>query len=274
MNRRMNRLRGLFFGGILILSVAVKAQSGYASREEAERIKNTELIVLLDTFPSRYNDAIKAAMEKYWRLGRFRFVPESEKGLYGQNDYAILACYRVEHARSLRYLSVVFPGKRRSKTESLEKKAYAYVSFDPEKINGQTIRALQFIQNFINGMLEPGAWQGGLKKTCSRCNEEKNLVHGKTLLINNSDVEDGFDEPKTISRFYPYAFRLAGREEISKAMEEQQEDIAYLMNFTDDKGLTYRLVVLAKDSKIIYCEHTLERQDLLFGKSNFRELAR
>ncbi len=271
---RNNRIRGLFLGGLLLLSGPAKTQSGYASMKEAERIKNTELIVLLDTFPSLYNDAIRSAMNKHWHLGRFRFVSRADEDLYSHDDYTILTCYRNQNARSLRYLAVVFPGKGRRKPESLEKKAYAYVSFDPEKINGQTIRALQFIQNFIHGMLEPGAWQGGLKSTCARCNEEKNLVHGKTLLINDSDVEDGFDDPKAIARVYPFAFRLAGRDEISKAMEEQQEDIAYLMNFTDDKGLTFRLAVLAKDSKIIYCEHSLESQNLLFGKSNFKELAR
>lgn len=257
------------------ISLRANPQSGYASKKEAAIIKATELIVIIDDNASDYNTAIKAAIEKYWTFSPFRFVTESKKYEFCSEGYTLLDKHRIDvYSSVMYYISVLLPDKNGCRWEKRDMMAYSYASFDAEKIKGDIIRSIQFIQNYLNIVLLKGGNDSGFFSICNLCNKEMKSVKDKLLLINNSDVEKGLDDSTKIARYYKHPFKMTGRIDLCHAMEEQKINVAYLMYFVDAKEHVYRLVVQAKDSKIIYCDKEFPEAKPLFYKNNFRALSR
>lgn len=250
------------------------AQSGHATREDVSQLKTDTLLLLTDSLPTPYQSAMKEAMEKYWTYSPFRLIPEWERVNYCKPGYAFMARYHIETSRSLYYIGIVLPDNRGCNWNHMEMKVYSSISFDTEKINGHAIRAVQFMQNYLNQFSSAWKEKKTLLKACNLCNSEMKSIRQKTLLINDGDLDEDIQDSTTLSHYYKFPFKMSGREEISDAMINQDPNIAYLLNFTDDNGLTYRLVIQARESKILYCEHSLDGEIVTFSKKNFRELSK
>jgi hypothetical protein len=268
-------LRTIIALQLCLIHVLVNAQSGHASKKDAAIIKSTELLVITDDSASAYNDVVKNTIETYWRFSTFMFITQSEKKNYCTEGYTMLDRKRIDNYSSQTYyMAIVFPGRNGCKWNNADMKAYSYVSTNPAKLKGEMIRSIQFIQNYLNFVLLEGGGDNALKLVCSSCNKESKAIKEKLLLMNNGDLQNEIDDSSKIARYYKHPFKLVGREDICRAIEEQKSDVAYFLYFKDEKGYVFRLAVQSKDSKILYCERDYSDRKQLFDKVNLKELSR
>lgn len=265
----------LLIFSLFFLSLYVSAQTGVANRKDALIIKNSMLVVVLDEDSTPYNKAIQTAMNNYWKFSGYTFIYSRDKNNYCKPGYTLIdryTGYGLSHRLS--YIAIVFPDEKNCEWYKLDLQAYSYASFDRDHIKAHAIRAVQFIQNYLNLVINEKLGGDGLGSICRMCNSEKKLIKQKMLFINDGETVESVSDVKKICRYYDYDFKLVSLEEIDNAIIEQNEDIVYTINIMEKNGLTYRMVVQGKDSKILYCQHSLTEQYIGFRKEHYAAISK
>ena len=266
----------LFSFSLSLLCFGAHAQFGKGGKSDALKIKQLLLVVVLDEGSTPYNKAITYAMNTYWKFSAFKFIYPREMFEYCKDGYVLMSKYSVkQHARKS-YLAIVYPDKKKCEWDNLEMQVYAFTSYQPENIGAQSIRAVQFMQNYLNDVIDKNMG-GGFKSLCKKCNEERELIKKNTLYISGSEMVDGISDEELIVKYYNHDFKIINLDDINEAIIQSKENFVYTLLVMEPTGDYYCLAVRAKDARIIYCDHvsyTAETIDIGFRKGQFAAMSK
>ncbi len=277
----------ILFAGIMLASASV-AQEYVPTVEELNRFFNTKTKVVLDPNPiSRYNPKMKAAVENNWDLTEYEFMkyPEFEKERKNP-EYSFLVenivVFEKDKTKArYRFLSLLL-GEKTVLLEDMPTIVAVPVSYKEveEKYWAYKLGViLRFIQNHVKLMKEdPDIISDNI---FDYYNKNIKDIRDKTLYLVKDELAEDVNTKEEIEQYYPYDFKIVTREEVEKAINEQDEDVVFLHKVGPQgsrlRARCYKILMGAKDANFYYFDfHTVvkgKRPDG-FLKKDFRKLKR
>lgn len=258
-----------------VFYIAGFSQFGFGGSKAINKLKNTELLVVLG-YEDSYNKAIQNAIETHWTFTKYRFISGPEYNQYcGDSRYSFLMKFTIRDWSFVdeEYDDVgIIPGG------SCRTGPYDMVSFaNMIVMNGsyykaECVRAVQMMQNYL---------MMGEQEYLSKDNFEESVAMYKTghqemgenlLVLQEEDMLYDFIKLPKVKTLYTHRVKFGGQSEIDKATLNQSEDLMYTKLIFDPHGYKYRCVIRAKDSKVLYAIETQNREVILMGKRTLREL--
>lgn len=255
----------------MTISLMASAQFGYQSKKDLEKIKQTELIVVLtDDTADMFNKCIQKVMPAHWKLTSVKYMNAQAAAEYAKkgDGFTFMVLVKCAGARL----------KSKAMTSELEttgllltntfKKgkipfthALASALFDskfgptPAEYEAQCLRAVQLLTNYLN-IVEAAAGDKDIYyETMQRKYPgDKSLLEGKKLLVDKKLVLDE-KQQMLIEKNYPGEVVFTDAATIAKAILNQEENAIYFAAPAFELD-THLMFITAKGSHILWYELT------------------
>ncbi|MEO1436030.1 MAG: hypothetical protein AAFV80_10875 [Bacteroidota bacterium] len=261
----------LFFIASYFISFA---QFGFGGTKAINKLKNTELLVVLG-YDNAYNQAIKAAVEKHWNFTEYRFISGPEYNQYcGDKRYSFLMKFTIRDWSFVdeQYddVGIVLGGNCR--TGPYEMVSFAnMIVMNGSYYNAECVRAIQMMQNYLAVGEQEYLPKDNFRQTVDLYKSGHLEMKDRTLVLQEEDMLYDFVKLSKVKAAYTHPVRFGGQSEVDKATLNQTDDFLYTKLIFDPYGYKYRCVIRAKDSKILYAIETQNREVILMGKRTLRE---
>ena len=113
--------------------------------------------------------------------------------------------------------------------------------------------SIQMMQSQINFVFELNSKKDlDIKDYLEEVNERnKKRIQNKTLYLTRTGLKDEIDNEEGLKKVYNYKFIFTTRQDIEKAIEDQNEDAVFL-KMINYKNLKFVLFIGAKNSELLY----------------------
>ncbi|MBX7204634.1 MAG: hypothetical protein K1X81_04380 [Bacteroidia bacterium] len=274
----MNKIVTLLF--IVFVAFRAQAQFGHQTKEILEKIKETELVVILsDDSTDMYNTSIQKAIHDYWKLTPAKFVKAAAATEYTKKKegYTYLIMVKSAGAKvkckcstsELEMTGIVLTTKyKKGKIALTDIAASALIDgkfgATQEEYDAQFIRAVQFLTNFFDYVNDAENDKAIAYETMQRKYPgDKTLAEGKKLLIDKKMVDE--KQKEAIEKTWDGEVEYVDAKEIAKAILTQNEEIVYWAAPMFELD-THRMFIMAKDGKIVFYEVTGPEKNMVSAK--------
>ncbi len=251
---------------LFLFSISVFAQKNVATQEQIKTFFKTKTLVVLDESPfAEYNIEIKHAVTKSWKLTEFDFITPQEFEEKRKNpEFSFLTIDKVYFDKDktqarYEFLCLSLGGKYKTTTDmpQLSTVPISYYGVDEETYVYKLNTLVNFTQNHILFTSE------NPKVTSTTVilhyNKNKESVKDKTLYLLKNELGPNVNTESKIKKVYPHKFKIVSREEIEKAIKEENDNIVFLHKVgpegTKKKARCYNIIMGAKDAKLYYFEY-------------------
>ncbi len=251
---------------LFLFSISVFAQKNVATQEQIKTFFKTKTLVVLDQSPfAEYNMEIKQAVTKSWKLTEFDFItPQEFEEKRTNAEFSFLTIDKVYFDKDktqarYEFLCLSLGGEYKSTTDmpQLSTVPISYYGVDEETYVYKLNTLVNFTQNHILFTSE----NPKITSTTVIFHYNKNIksVKDKTLYLLRNELGPNVNTESKIKKIYPHKFKIVSRDEISKAIKDENDDIVFLHKVgpegTKKKARCYNAILGAKDAKLYYFEY-------------------
>jgi hypothetical protein len=270
-------IRLFFFFLLCAMPYTSRAQFGAGSKV-TRPIKNTELLVVLaPEYGDAYNDALQAAVNKYWTYTKFKYISGPQYKQYCKDKTkSFLVMFEVDESslteEKFTNLGIIQGGTCKKAVEDFA--AYANLFTWSEKAYPvECIRAVQIIQNYLKMADESEiATFKNWEEVVKLHNKNAYEFNGKEWLVTTEDFLDEYKDLKKIKKIYTEPMRIVEFDEIDKATFEQSPNIIYHQLVYDYEGYRFHTFFTGKDTKVIFMKQAQRNERVLIGKETLQAL--
>ncbi len=258
----MNYLRSVLLSVIVFMCCFAQAQPienflVYGKKNFDYFHKYKTYVVLDRHEESDYSLAIKEAVKKYWKASEYEFITMAEyKNTFSDKSRFFLTKEYVCGEEGIIYLSLFQGGQRGMKDRgkilaSARLKYYSQLNDTYLYKIGGTVQYLQWYLKVV----EKKKFES-FEGFEDYVNRQKSLIKTKTLLIEKDYFTEKVSSRKEIEKYYKNSYRVVMKEDITRVIETQDEEVAYISIIgpkKDIQGKTgYIAVYLPKDGEVLY----------------------
>lgn len=257
--RRMGLIAVFFWGCVTLMA----QQNKQVTKDQLALFPKSTTYVVWDNNPmSAYNIAVKAAVEKNWKITPFKYITVNEFDKYRMdpaNSFIIMTrVYLTKDKREAeyQYLNLLMGNKEYGINDMPEilTMPLTYTGVDESTYTYKMGVIVRFAQDHVKAMLEsPKITQfRNLKYYNSNAKEVKK----KTLLLLQEDMAEEVSSIEKIKAMYPYECKFVTAEEIETAVLEQTPNTLVLHQISpgpqDNIGRSYKMIFGVDDNKLYY----------------------
>jgi hypothetical protein len=252
---------------LMIPLLSLQAQREYLpTPEDLTRFYATKTYVVLSNNPlSDYNFEIEDAMNKYWTITEFEFLPYEDfekKSLDRNASFLYVAVVNFEKDKSLtRYMFLCLSlGGDRETIDDLKDIAnlpLSYHGVDEDHYTYKLGTMVRFLQEHIKlitanpGMVSQNVYQ--------YYNDNMADVKGKTLYLVEDELAPEVSTEAKIRKVYPYDVKIVDREEIKELIMNGDPDAVFLHKVGPEgkkmEARVYKILIGAADAKFYYYDY-------------------
>ena len=207
----------------------------------------------------KYNTIVNDILTKYWTVNKFKMVPSNQieklKGegsfFVDQVEYSFSRTGGTTGALNMDY-GVTKLAMFKEYKKNTPKGVLSLVQID--KISPvEMLFSIQMMQSQINFVFELNSKKDlDIKDYLEEVNERnKKRIQNKTLYLTRTGLKDEIDNEEGLKKVYNYKFIFTTRQDIEKAIEDQNEDAVFL-KMINYKNLKFVLFIGAKNSELLY----------------------
>ncbi|MFA7401893.1 MAG: hypothetical protein GX612_09485 [Bacteroidales bacterium] len=251
-------MKNLMFISILItINISVFAQLKFADKETlASFLKTKTYIVLEDAMYSDFNNAIKGAAEKHWKITEYEIIDLESFEKLSKNPKLSFLIVSIGEATGI-------PG-----SFSLLNLIMGDASGDINKMKEIIIAPLSYYSEESDE--EPYAYKlGGLLEAFQayvRCNpgddwklwvnENKKELKNKELWVVSNDLSADAGDLKKIGSVYPYPIKIVSQETIRDAIDKKISNVAFVHKVgVKVKDYCMKMIISCSDGKLLYINY-------------------
>lgn len=280
------KIASILLAFILIASIS-NAQKNVAKQDEIKAFFKTKTLVVLDESPfSEYNTIIKEAVKKSWKLTEFDFISNAEfEEKRSDKNYSFITLDEVYFDKDktkakYEFLCLSLGGnyKTTSDMPQLCTVPVSYFGVDEETYTYKLPTLIIFIQNHV--LLTSENKDLNSANIINYYNKNLKSVKDKTFYVIKDELGPNVNTEAKIKKIYPYNFKIVSREEITKAIKTENDNIVFLHKIgpegTKKKARCYNLIMGAKDAKLYYFEYHMinDKKPDGFTLKDFKKLAK
>ncbi len=246
--------------------------------------KSATLLVLDDDNMTEYNDVIKACMNTFWKITPFEVINVNDfekKRKDPKYSFIILSEASIKHFNdfyNFNILNFVLGCSTGTIDDmpDLGSVPLSYVDVDEESYLYKMGAFLLYMQlNITNSALNENIKVQNLKDVCSP--ELKN----KELWFVKEDLANEVNTIEKIKKIYPYTVKIVSTEEIEKAINEKNPNVAFLHKVGPEDpeknyGYCMNFIITAKEGQLLYAnDHKIEANEPdAFLAKDFKKMAK
>jgi len=248
----------------LMITAGAKAQfSGpNVKKADIEKFKDSRLIVVMFN-DSTYNASIRRAVEKYWTFNAgFEFVHDTLMKAYSKPEYSFLIFARSKKSNKIKIklcsseddfngLMVTSKYRKRAKLDEITAQAFCSNVIDTTDWYPEMVRGVQILNNYFNYAI-----QAESDKEISPSYMMNNyhaadygILNGKKLVVEVGMLQ--MKGKEDASALYGNEVEEVDRDEINKAILNQDPDLVYMYHSFDEKFCS-KIFVSANNSEVMY----------------------
>ena len=247
----------------------------------------TKMLVVLDG-PPKYDEALKQAINEYWKITPFQFIELSQVKYWIENErYSFMMPITIEEIRNndiatytkkFNYLAVFVGGKNSLKKYSHNDLiAYAPYDFDHlEKERGEStyrlglmIKSMHDAITIIQREKMTGNYEQLQESLIDHYNKKASTLAKKTLLVNMDYFSSKFNK-FDFSHSYPFKFEITDSKTISQFIHEKNLHYLYMgLAYTNEK---YLFIYNLYSGEIIYASYKVVGE--VFNKKEVKNMAK
>jgi len=272
----MIKLSTILLSTFLLISGAGYTQSANTSRKEALEIKKRVLLVAIPTGGNKKSkERFKALVEKYWTFNeRIEYASTTKVKKLMKEDktkYALLT-YRLFTETAIRSTrNPLYSPRNRTMQSMYTKESYVantiaslVISLNRKKahvktnlsanysLERNTIYGLMQLQYLLNYLVESPKHKSLATFYRKQIKKNAPLLQTKTLLLDKELISKKLNVSK-IRDYYPFPYQIADASTIDKALEERNDQYAFIHVANVDAGrgaINIQFISSAKDGKI------------------------
>jgi len=236
--------------------LVAKAQFGYGKFEDVKKVNEVPLLVLLESKNKKtvkklskkkngmlaqyysqinqYNEALKKSFEKSWKFSKeIKFIEEDSLEVYDTKENAGKFAFFSKDVQKgdtdsslLRTNGVITTNSYAVFLIGSNKPVYSvlYTSHTLNEADSKFIS--QQIQNYLNKRLTPTTEKKSRTKLMLEMNDNAHMVKDKLVLFDKDNLDP--DIIYSTSAKYPFEHRVTSKEEIDRAILNNDPEIVYL----------------------------------------------
>jgi hypothetical protein len=283
-------MKKLWFISILILiGFTVAAQDKYASKEDIEKFFKTKTFFVLDeNMFNDYNDAMKEAAKSTWTITPFDFMSTEEFTKQRKNpNYSFIVRTKVtfgdakDKKDDIPYTFISLLNGKNSggiaEMPDLAEFPVSYYDVDLDKYDYKLGAILLFLQNHMQWMKDNPEVKE--KNIIGHYRNQKLPTKNKTLYLIKEELPVNLNTEEQIAKVYSGKVKIVEPEEITKAIEEKNQDVIFLHKVGPGgeykAARCFKLILGAADAKIYYFDfHNIKepKKPNAFLKSDFEAI--
>ena len=238
--------------------------------EDLPKIKKTTLLVVLDEVDEVYNEAIKEAIESYWKFMPYKFVSKDELHTLAFDDqYSMLVrnnakrvvhrVGRTDHIQS-NHLAIYQCSRGDNLMNYTGRDALAQYHFkdvmDSDDYGYKLIALLQSMHRYIVWLDKNEITEDNHSKLLEKfCNEHTAKLSGMTLYVTEEDLSEKINDLEKLKKAYQHEIEIVDKATIQEAISKQKADVAFLHIDPRVKNI---YILSAQGGEIIYHARTHE----------------
>ena len=252
---------------LIVPLVHLQAQREYLpTPEDLTRFHATKTYVVLSSNPmSDYNIEIRDAIEKYWTITEFEFLPHddfAEKSLDRNASFLYVAAVNFEKDKSLTrymFLCLSLGGDRETidDLKDITNVPLSYHGVDEDHYAYKLGTMIRFMQEHIN--LITGNPDLISQNVFQYYNDNMADVKEKTLYLVEDEVAYEIASEAKIRAIYPYDVKLVEREEIKDLIMKGDENAVFLHKVGPEgkkmNARVYKILIGAADAQFYYYDY-------------------
>ena len=242
----------------------VMAQTGRAlSISKLPLLKETTTLVVLDDSASDYNEILQSAIESHWKITPYKFIHQAELEEYmAVKGYSLLVKNNAQRVERRVRGDVVIQfneiGLYLNNKSALEN----FTSIDalarirvkdieaPENYTYKLGALLQSMHQYLEFIDRDDVNKNNYpKKSTQYFNAQHDRLKDLTLLINQKDLSEAFEELDSLESVYKHSIKVVSCQEIQEAIQNKREDIAFLHLYPNIAQIQ---VIAAHNAEIMY----------------------
>jgi len=223
--------------------------------------KTTTLLVLDDDNPTDYNDVIETCMKTFWTITPYQIIKVNDfekKRKDPKYSFIILSEASMKHFDNFYNFNILnfVLGCNTSSMDDmpdLGSVPLSYVDVDEDSYLYKLGAFLMYMQlNITNPQINENIQVQKLKEICSPDLKKKELWFVKEDLANDVNTLE------KIKKIYPYSVKIVTAEEIEKAINDKNPNVAFLHKVgpedTDIKGAyCMSFIIATSNGQLLYC---------------------
>lgn len=207
----------------------------------------------------KYNKIVNDILIKYWTVNKFEMITSNQveklKGessfFVDQVEYSFSRTGGTTGALNMEY-GVPKLAMFKEYKKGTPKGVMSLVQID-EMTTLEILCSIQQMQSQINFVFDLNTKKDlDIKDYLDEVNEKnKKRIQSKTLYVTRNGLKDEIDHEAGLKKVYNYKFIFTTRENIEKAIEDQNEDAVFL-KVINYRNLKFVLFICAKNNELLY----------------------
>ena len=257
----------LFITAALLLSAFYCSAERYVpTQADVDRFyKSKTYVVLQDNPMSEYNMKVKEAVEKFWTITPFEFITNKQfDEMRKDADKSFLVLIQVKFPKdkieaTYNFMSVLLGAAVKRVTDMPEICGIpiSYANVDEFSWAYKSKAMVTFLQNHIQLMKSnPEIISSDM---FSYYNKSKGDIHTKELWVVERDLAKEARSLATLQSNYKFTIKVVKPEDIEKAIEERNSNIAFLHKVgpegTKMQARCYKMIIGIGENKLYYWDY-------------------
>lgn len=259
----------------LTLSVLLKSQAPFPSKDEIKQFSESKTCVVLEEDPfSSFNAYIKESMADFWKVTPFEFITVKEfnvRRLKPEFSFIVLTETNFDKDKSNAVFNFVnlLQGKNVDKLGEMPEICAIPLSFageDDIEYGYKLGAILSFMQKHAQLIMEDPSKTG--RKYLRFYNENIPAVMNKTILFKEEDLAPEISTIERISAVYSNKVEIVSEEDIVKAIETKAPNTVILHKVgpvgegRTDQGYCFKMLIGTDDANLYYYnQHLIDKKN-------------
>lgn len=267
-----------------MLCFSIHAQINFANATQIKLFLKSKTLVVIDDNPSsKYNETIKAAMQKFWTITPYEFITTAQFDAKKVNiSYSFILLSDAEQTEdgvkcTYNFLNLILGGKGGDLTNmpDLGSVPLSYEDVDEDNYLYKIGGILLFMQTHVKYANDHPTIVPKL------INKDSGIdIHTKELWLLKDELPANFNTLEKIKTIYPYKVKLVTKDDIKKAIDDENPDVVYMHKVgpqgTMQGGKCWKFLVTAKEGEVLYYDgHKVDATHPdAFLQKDFKSIAR
>jgi len=261
------------------------SQKSLPTANDYKRFYKTKTLVVLEDSPfSDYNDKMKNAIKKNWKLTEYDFISNKEfeqKKLNPEYSFLVTSIVTFNKDKTkaeYNFLSLLMGGTATDITDMTDLCSIplSYLDVDEESYLYKMESLTRFIQNHVSFISDyPSVISKNILKFY---NKNMGEIKNKILYITQKDLPKDAKSLSKIKKLYSGRVKIVSSDEIENAISNKDRDVVFLHKVgpekTTKKARCFKVIIGADDAKIYYFDYHMikNKQTDSFLSKDFKKL--
>jgi len=258
-------MKKLFIFYFVLIPFLAIGQNAVPTQNQIKTFLKSTTYVVLDQsmFGTIYNEKIKSAMEKHWKLTKFEFITKAEYVQKRRNpNSSFLAKTEVvfkKDKNKIKYqflnLMLGISSARVTAMPDLANFPLAYAEGSEDNYSYKLGVILIFLQNHLK-LLQANP-KLSEKNIIKYYNSQRTQIHDKTLYVLKEELAQNINSINKISTYYKFPVKIVEQKDIETAINNKNANIVFFHVVKPEKKnmrkeRCYKIILGASDSYLYY----------------------